>query len=432
MPRPPLSYRALGAVVDSALPVVAVLSETVKTARRRRAESAERIEAWGRDNRDRARPLVWFHAPSAGEARQAEPVLRRLRTRQPGWQLAFTYTSSSAEPVAAEFPVEAHGYLPFDRPRDIARYLDALDPTALLFTKLDVWPELVLAAAERGVGLGLIAGTVRPKSGRLRWPGRVVLTPAYAALDAVAAVSGADITRLTRLGAAPDRCIALGDPRMDSVIDTISRISPDDPLLTLGDPSSTLVAGSTWPSDEQVLFAAFSEVLRHRPDARLIVVPHQPTIEHLASSESLARRLGLPKPTRLSRGQAGAALLLVDRLGALATLYGAGALAYVGGGFHHRGLHSVVEPAGWGRPVIVGPGWAQSAEAGKLLAAGGATSVKSVAELSAVWLRWLNDEAERARAGRAGRELVEAGSGAAGRLVTLVERLVTSSPRPHR
>jgi 3-deoxy-D-manno-octulosonic-acid transferase len=251
-------------------------------------------------------------------------------------------------------------------------------------------------------------------------------------LDAVAAVSDADAARLQRLGVRRDRTTTLGDPRMDSVLETVSCITPDDPLLSLGDPSSTLVAGSTWPSDEQVLLPAYVAVRRRRPDARLVMVPHRPTFQHLERSESLAQRLGLPAPVRLSRRQSDTPFLLVDRLGVLATLYGAGGLTYVGGGFHRRGLHSVMEPAGWARPVIVGPRWNQSADAEKLLAAGGARSVGSVAELSEAWLHWLNDGAAGTRAGHAAREVVEAGSGAADRLAALVEQLVTSAPRPRR
>ena len=62
-------------------------------------------------------------------------------------------------------------------------------------------------------------------------------------------------------------------------------------------------------------------------------------------------------------------LLLVDRVGVLAALYGAGSMAYVGGGFGRAGLHSVLEPAAWGVPVGFGPRWRESRDAGLLLAA---------------------------------------------------------------
>ncbi len=95
-----------------------------------------------------------MHAPSVGEGLQAKPVLETLRAEQPDWQLAFTFFSPSAERLARNLPVDVADYLPLDRPADVEAVLEALQPAALVFSKLDVWPELTLAAARRGVKLG--------------------------------------------------------------------------------------------------------------------------------------------------------------------------------------------------------------------------------------------------------------------------------------
>src|SRR5438132_14274231 len=87
-------------------------------------------------------------------------------------------------------------YLPFDRPADIAAVLEALQPSALVFSKLDVWPELTLAARRRGVKLGLISATVALESSRLRWRARRWAEPAYSALDRVGTISEHDGRRL--------------------------------------------------------------------------------------------------------------------------------------------------------------------------------------------------------------------------------------------
>ena len=112
-----------------------------------------------------------------------------------------------------------------------------------------------------------------------------------------------------------------------------------------------------------------------RADARLIVVPHEPTPDHLGALDRRAAALGLPAPVRLSAGGGPAPLLVVDRVGVLATLYGAGTMAYVGGGFGRAGLHSVLEPAAWGVPVAFGPRWRESRDAGLLLEGGAAAAL---------------------------------------------------------
>jgi hypothetical protein len=144
----------------SAAPLVARFSKKLARGLDGRRGLTERLTAWAASQRDPKRPLVWMHAPSVGEGLQAKPVLETLRAEHPDWQLAFTFFSPSAERLAKNLPVDIADYLPLDRPTDVNAVLDALQPTALVFSKLDVWPQLTLAAARRGVKLGLISATV--------------------------------------------------------------------------------------------------------------------------------------------------------------------------------------------------------------------------------------------------------------------------------
>jgi 3-deoxy-D-manno-octulosonic-acid transferase len=251
---------------------------------------------------------------------------------------------------------------------------------------------------------------------------------------AAAAISDEDAARLGLLGVPPAHIRVLGDPRFDSVAERVASVGSDDPLLLLGKGASTIVAGSTWPADESILLSAFSRLHREHPSARLILVPHEPTEAHLSAVERTAARFGLPRPVRLTAGGQPTTLLLVDRTGVLAPLYGAGTMAYVGGGFGTAGLHSVLEPAAWGIPVVIGPKWTNSREAGLLLARGGAGQLPSgpgpAAEvLYRQWQSWLGDEASRVRQGRRAREVVEGGLGAAQRSAEMLAGLI-SSPRP--
>ncbi len=241
----------------------------------------------------------------------------------------------------------------------------SLQPDLLVFAKLDVWPELSTRAAGSGADVALIAATVSPGSGRLRWLARRLLEPGYRAITVAAAIAPDDASRLERLGVAPERIQILGDPRFDSVVARVKAVAPDDPLLRLGGGAPTLVAGSTWPEDEAVLLRAFAGVFRERPDAKLILVPHEPTAAHLARVERSTRAARTARPRCGSVAQPNTTpLSLGDRVGVLAALYGAGTMAYVGGGFGRAGLHSVLEPAAWGLPVVFGPRWRNSRDAG--------------------------------------------------------------------
>lgn len=411
------------------LPAVAPLHPKLARGHRGRRSAAGRLAAWASAHRDRARPLLWLHAPSVGEGLQARVVLEVVRARHPEWQVVYTYFSPSAEALAATMPADVAEYIPYDTPRAIGVALDALAPAALVFAKLDLWPELATRAAARGARVGIIAATVSPGSGRSQWPSRDLTRPGYRAVSAAGAIDLPDALRLVVLGVARDRVTTTGDPRFDSALAVVRAVSPDEPLLRWGDGQPTLVAGSTWPADEQVILDAWVAVRRESPDARLILAPHEPTPARLRAVEAAARRRGLPAPVRLSQAAAPDLCLLVDQVGMLARLYGAGRMAYVGGGFGHAGLHSVLEPAAWGVPVVFGPRHENSRDAHLLRDAGAAMALPvqsrgAATRLAAIWQGWLRNETARREAGERGLAVVEAGLGAAERSAALVEGLM--------
>ncbi|PYP40591.1 MAG: hypothetical protein DMD43_08245 [Gemmatimonadetes bacterium] len=442
-PSTSLAYRAAARLAAAMAPGLARSRPKLRAALAGRAGVLDRLAEWARGARDPARPLLWMHASSVGEGLQAEIVLKTLRAAHPAWQIAYTHFSPSAEALARRQPADVADYLPWDRPRDVTAALDALRPTAVVFCKLDLWPELATRAAARGVGVGLVAATVSRQSGRLRWPARRLLRPGYAAVTLAGAVAEDDAARLAELGVPRERIEITGDPRYDSAADRVHAIPPDEPLLASCRGGPTLVAGSTWPEDEEALLRAFAAVRAARPDARLILVPHEPTPEHLARLEELARSAGLEAPARLGGSAPTAALLVMDRVGGLATLYAGATIAYVGGGYGTAGLHSVVEPAACGVPVLFGPRWRSSRDAAVLLEHRAAAVVSpkfpdwldldsgsthaGANPLAAIWLALLRNPGHARAAGRRALACVEEGLGGAARSARLVERILASA-----
>jgi 3-deoxy-D-manno-octulosonic-acid transferase len=375
--------------------------------------------------RRRERPLLWMHAPSVGEGLQARPVLELARARMPGTELAYTYFSPSAERFAASLDVDFRDVLPFDDAGDVRAALDALAPRALVFSKLDVWPVLAREASRRGVRLGLISATLASGSSRLRGLAASMLRDAYARLDRVGAISDDDAGRLVALGVPASRIVVTGDTRYDQVWARASAASLESRLLApVRSARPTLVAGSTWPADERHLLDAWSRVRDGVPDARLVVAPHEPTPRHVEPIERWADDAGLRR-ARLGSPDAGTAdVVLVDRVGVLGDLDALADVAYVGGGFHAAGLHSVLEPAAFGAPVVFGPRHHASRDAGLLLAAGGGITVVDATSLEAALVAWLDDPAALRSAGEAARAMVRGGLGAAERSYALVAALM--------
>jgi 3-deoxy-D-manno-octulosonic-acid transferase len=420
-------YAAGVRALRPALPLVARGEGKLARGVRGRAGVLERMEAWARGHRDPARPLAWFHAPSVGEGHQARAVIEAFRARRPDAQIAYTFFSPSAERFARAVPADFADYLPLDAAGDVRRALDALRPGAIAFSKYDVWPVLTREAAARGVRLLLLSATLPARAGRLRGPARALLAPAYARLDAVAAISAEDAERFGRLGVVAERRTVMGDARFDQVWQRARGVDRASPLLApfAGLGGVTLVAGSTWPEDEKHLLPAVSALLGGSRALRLILVPHEPTPAHLAAAERRLDALGLAH-ARLSALGADAIppVVIVDRVGVLGDLYALADLAWVGGGFGKAGLHSVLEPAAFGVPVLFGPRHANAREAGELVSAGGAFEVAAAADAERL-VGGLADVYEvRARAGSLARGYVEARLGAAERGAELVVRFI--------
>ena len=423
-----IPYAAAGAAAQVAAALAPPSSGKLGASLRARRGIRARYTDWSVAHRDPARPLLWIHAPSVGEGLQARPVIALLRARHPQLQIAYTFFSPSAAPFAAGVSADFCDYLPFDTFGDSDAAVRALRPTALVFSKLDVWPMLVERAVAHGARVGLISATLAEESARTSAIASWLLRDAYHALDAVGAIDTRDATRLTQLGARADRVQVTGDTRYDQVRERAAAADQSGSLLApLASNRPTLVAGSTWPSDEAPLFEAWRAVLRQLPQARLIIAPHEPTSAQLTSIERWAEQSQLRLARIGAASQAQADVVLVDRVGVLGDLYGLADVAFVGGGFHGAGLHSVLEPAAFGAPVLFGPHYRASRDATRLLADGGGFAATAAQELATRMLSLFTETEARATAGGRARALVESGVGAAVKSAALVEQLLAIS-----
>jgi len=383
----------------------------------------ERYARWGAGSRDPSRPLVWFHAPSVGEGLQALPVIELVRSRRPDVQIAYTFYSPSAEGFARSLGADFFDYLPFDTFDDADAIISALQPSALVFSKLDIWPALTERAAVARVPVGVISGTLPESSGRRGLLGHALLGDAYRSIERVGAIDKKDGERLREQGVRSDRISVTGDTRYDQVWSRAQR--PTSPLVqSLRSARPTLIAGSTWPTDEAHLLPAWTRIRDKIPDARLVIAPHEATDSHLRSIEGWARADTL----RLARVDADDAsdadVILVDRYGILGDLYALADVAYVGGGFQSAGLHSVLEPAAFGAPVLFGPRNETSRDAARLIDANGGAVVTAAADLSLRLAEWLGSVPARDAAGSSARAMVQNGLGAAERSFALVSALL--------
>jgi len=429
-------YRFAQVALRAFTPLLARGESKFARGMRGRRDAHERLIRWARTARDPDRPTIWVHAPSVGEGLQARAVLEALQARRPDIQVLFTHFSPSAEAFARDMPAAFADYFPWDVPSAIRPVMESVRPSLVVFTKTEVWPIVVEEAERHGVPVAMIAGTLPPTSSRGRWPARALLGSTWARLSSAAAVSQADAEGLEALGVRPGVASVTGDPGIDSAAARALGADPGAAFLAPfhAAPAPTIVAGSTWPVGEAVLLPSLAVVKQRLPQVRAVVAPHEPKqahvsrlLEHLDGAGFRAAPLSVIE----AAGELGEVdAVVVDRVGPLAHLYTVGTVAYVGGGFHDSGLHSVLEPAAAGLPMVFGPRHNNAVAAADLLELEGAKVADGPDALAEVLLGWLEHEEHRHYTGARARGYIDAHLGAADRSAALLERLLDEEMDP--
>lgn len=322
-------------------------------------------------------PPVWIHAAS-GEFEYAKSVIREIKAAEPRTPVVVTYSSATFVKSIENFPgVDASFALPLDLPGPCRSFLQKLKPKYLLISRTDLWPEMLFQAQRYHVPVVLFAYTQKSLS-EMSWPARRLRRWLLNYVSQIHCVTKQDADNVKALGIHKP-IVVMGDPRYDQVQFRLKNPKALPEKLKPARPA--LVAGSTWPQDEDVLIEGLSPALKAKK-LQLILVPHEPTPAHLKPLEARLEQAGLSYK-RYSDGVDWSAqdVLLVDQVGVLAELYQWGHMAFVGGSFKSS-VHSVMEPLGAGLVTLVGPHFKNNREALEFVnvAAGPFTAVQACSD----------------------------------------------------
>ena len=379
-----------------------------------------------------ARPLektAWFHFTSVGEFEQAKPLIKAIYAET---RIVLTFFSPSVAPNAQFYPyADAAVYLPLDTPRNAERLIRLIDPSLIVFSKFDIWPNLVWKASKHGIPIIVVAGTLHAESKRLSGFAKPFFQSVHRHIRVHCAISEADAARFQELCSPEHEIVVTGDTRYEQVYRRAVSVEADAEFFpgqgSLKRP--ILIAGSTYTEDERVLLPAYqllrANALENYP--HLILVPHEPTPERIKEIRGhlMRERLvhlcfsELTPEVDLSAVD----VLIVDSVGLLAKLYGLADIAFVGGSFRGS-VHNVMEPAAMAKPVIFGPTIQNAHEASLLVDRGGAKLVRTAQALANAITVWLDDADARTIAGDVGKQLIEENLGAVERTLVHLRKYV--------
>ena len=356
---------------------------------------------------------VWIHCASLGEFEQGRPVIEAIRKEYPTYKIVLTFFSPSGYEVRKNYDrADYVFYLPMDGRRNAAAFIHAVQPALAVFVKYEFWYHYMNRLKQQQVPALLISAAFRP--GQVFFKGYGGLFRKLLGCFNYLLVQDAASKELLSTIGFKEQVIVAGDTRYDRVA-AIAEIAKELPeIAAFKADAKLIIAGSTWPEDEQILKA----YLPHLPAGwKLVLAPHEIDDAHIRQVQSLFGADAVLFSQLATTTLTGKKVLIIDNIGMLSSLYRYGEIAFIGGGFNKGGIHNILEPAVFGLPVVFGPVYEKFVEAVEMVQAGYAFPVTNVQESNEVLGRLLSDEEGRKQLSTSIRQFMSDHTGATGKIM---------------
>nr|WP_248984717.1 lipid IV(A) 3-deoxy-D-manno-octulosonic acid transferase [Shewanella olleyana]MCL1067293.1 lipid IV(A) 3-deoxy-D-manno-octulosonic acid transferase [Shewanella olleyana] len=372
---------------------------------------------------------VLIHSVSMGETLAAIPLIKALMAQHP--QMRFTITTTSptgSDEVIKAFKSELgnrvqHCYLPLDFSVCVKRFLAQVQPKLCIIMETELWPNLIHFTKKQSCRLILANARLSEKSAEKYLKQIKISQPMLASIDAIAVQTQAEALRFESLGVTPSVLKVCGSLKFDLDIDESKQLQAQALRQQWGRVSSPVwVAGSVHPGEFEIMLQAHQQLLKHYPDALLIMAPRHPEQFNVAALATTQKGLTLARRSMNETVNSDVNVLLGDTMGELLMLYGTADFAFIGGTLIENGGHNPLEPAAMGLPVSVGPNHWNFAEITALLQqAGGLKVVQDKNALVEHLLDLFTDKVKHDTAANACLAVVSQNRGALAKQLQVVE-----------
>ena len=372
--------------------------------------------------------IIWVHCASLGEFEQGKPIIEKLKAHGTRHKILLTFFSPSGFEAQKDFKgADWIFYLPIDGPGNAKRFLEIVHPSLVIFVKYEFWYYYLKKIKYGNIPLLLVSALFRKEMSFFKWYGGLQ-RKMLSRFDHLFVQNDSSKKLIDEIGLA-NICSVSGDTRFDRVIEIANQWKPIPVIEQFIGNNKAIVAGSTWPEDEEVLQKAF--VSLNDNSLKLIIAPHDISKKHIAELEKL-----FPNSIRFSRFPAPNSqlptTLIIDNIGMLSQLYKYAYITYVGGGLRTMGVHNVLEAAVYYKIVLFGDYFRKYTEAIELVLSGGGIPFNDV-KRNGVMLKELieallaNKEEYDYRSNAAG-DFVQTNKGATEKIMQFIQekRLLTN------
>jgi 3-deoxy-D-manno-octulosonic-acid transferase len=307
------------------------------------------------------RRRLLIHAVSVGEVNLLRPLVAILEEQHRDVDLVIAATTNTGFARATALFGERHTVVryPLDFSGAVKRFLETIKPDAVALVELEVWPNFIDACAKRGIPVCVINGRLSERSFRGYRKARALVGPSFRKLRFAAVQTEDYAERFRHMGVGDVRVYDTMKWDAAQVIDHVAGADQLAAELGIDRSRPLVVLGSSAPGEEKLLRDGLSD------EVQLLVAPRKPEwFDEVAANlpgvvRRTATRAGDGEPTpRVEPGAKGGETFryfLLDTIGELRQAYSLCDVAVVGRSFLGLYGSDVMEPAGLGKPVIIGP-----------------------------------------------------------------------------
>lgn len=388
----------------------------------------QRVGLYGKGTtaRFKAHRHIWIHAVSVGEINLAMRFIDAYRDEHADARFVVSVNTSTAHAIGLR-SLDARDtliYFPVDLPFVMAKVMRSIRPLKIILVECEYWPNMLRQANRRGIPISLINGRVSDSSYKGYLRVRFMFRRLLELINPICVQSEQDLNRMIDMGAPADQVACYGTakydvPPPDAESETLARAVLKK--TGVGNSAIILTGGSTWDGEEAILCQLYKRLKTTIPNLFLVLAPR-----HVERREEVQRTLneqGLSYALRSMDDDYPLCpdVLVVDTTGELMHFYAVSDVVFVGKSLCHRGGQNPIEPALFGKPVVVGPNMGNfPAVMNDFLACDAIRQVADAEELERVMAELLSNSAMRAELGTAALGVVESRRGAVRRMVQAI------------
>lgn len=308
---------------------------------------------------------VWLHAASLGEFEQGKPVIEEIKKQFPHQKLILTFFSPSGYEIQKHYPLaDLVLYLPIDTAPNAQKFLNIIKPKVAIFVKYEFWLNYLAELKQQQIPTFLISTVIKRHQPFFKWYGWN-FRKAIHTYHTIYTQDVYSLRLLKLLGY--HKGVLAGDTRFDRVLQICSAPKQLTEIEHFANNSFVIVAGSSWAKDEDILIETYTRLKNKHSSLKLIIAPHEIEKKNIDRLCNLLHKHHLPFHLfSKNEPQMKDAILIINAIGFLSSIYQYGTIALIGGGFNN-GIHNILEPTVYGLPVLFGPNYHKFNEAHQIL-----------------------------------------------------------------